>query len=288
VLAVPALAIMLAGGARAAPLGVMLLIASGGHLLGFTIDWKRSLVVVVLVLLLVPTMMNLRSFPIREWTPDLVVQAVTNQVENSRSYQQSPLEALLVSNSTSYQTLAGTMLFVPDVEPFRYGMDYFRAIGMAVPFGHVIFSAVGIELAEGEPSDWLKARISPTTWAGLGYLQVAEAYLQFGTYGVIGLYVLLGVIITSLWRRIQREPLDPRFLALILLLMMALLIWVRNESIALTRPLIWGWLLIYVLPALLDMHRSRRMAQRLLQGGARHRPAATHVGQQARPTDAGV
>jgi hypothetical protein len=256
---------MLMAGARAAPLGAILLMASGGHLLGYSIGWKRSLAVALLVTLLVPTMVNLRSVPIREWSTDVVVRAVTNQLEDSRFYNASLVMGLLVSTSTSYQTLAGTMLFVPEVEPYRFGIDYLRAIGAAVPFGHVLFSKLGVELDEGEQSDWLKSRISPTSWAGLGYLQVAEAYFQFGAFGVVGLYLLLGVVVTLLWRRMEEGSHDPRGFALILLLMMSLLIWARNESISLTRPLVWGWLLVYLLPALIDISRTRDTAHDLLR-----------------------
>lgn len=266
-LAAPAILIMLLGGARAAPLAVLLLIVAGAHLLGYSIGWRPSLAMFVLVALLMSTTMNLRNTPIRAWTPELILRAATNQMENSRIYERSPLTGLLVANSTSLQTLAGTLLYIPEAEPYRYGQDYVRAIGAAIPFGHTFFSRLGIQLDEGEPSDWLKTRISPTTWAGLGYLQVAEAYLQFGVFGVAALYAVLGLLVTLLWRRMERGTLDSRFFALVLLLMMALLIWVRNESVALTRPLVWGWLIIYVLPALLDSHRSRRMAHHPLSMG---------------------
>lgn len=271
-LAIPAIVLMLLGGARAAPLGAMLLVASGGYLLGYGANWKQSVAVLALVALLIPTMMNLRNIPIREWTPELLWQAVTNRIENTRSYEEPLFDALLVSNSTSYQTLMGTILYVPDREPYRYGMDYLRAIVVAMPFGSTIFSTIGIDLSAEEPSNWLKERLSPTSWAGLGYLQMAEAYLQFGAYGVVLLYLVLGYTVTGLWRRMERGRLEARFFALILLLMMALLIWVRNESVALTRPLVWGVLLIYVLPALLEKQRARRTAQRLLTRAPQDRP----------------
>jgi hypothetical protein len=86
---------------------------------------------------------------------------------------------------------------------------------------------------------------------------VAEAYLEFGAIGVIGLYTILGWGLTRLWRFTSSKALDPQVLAFCLIVMMETLIWVRNSSPLVVRGLAWGWLLVYAFPALLRaMSRS--------------------------------
>jgi hypothetical protein len=259
-LALPALAFMFMSGDRAAPLGLILLLGASSHLLGFPINWKRSLMVLALVVLLVPTIVNLRSIPIKEWSVDVLIKAATNQVEGRR-YDQSPVLATLTSTSTSYQTLMGTVMFVPDFDPYRYGTDYLIGAVSAIPFAGTIFLPLGIDLSANDPSDWVKARLSPDALAGTGYLQVAEAYLEFGTIGIICLYLLLGVVLPRLWWYMQLEDLDARKLTFVLIIMIGLLTWVRNEAAVFLRTLLYAGMIAYGIPAFVDL--LRRLGLRL-------------------------
>jgi hypothetical protein len=270
-LAIPACVMMFMAGDRTAPLAVIMLVPSAGHILGFPMDWKRSIAVIALVALLTPTIVNLRSTPIKEWSLPVLIKAMTNQVEDKREEGQPFLAATLMSTGTSLQTLMGTIMFVPETEPYQFGLNYLRAPIAAIPYAHPLLSFFGVDLDAGEPSDWLKSRINPDGWAGQGYLQLAEAYLQFGAFGVIGLYFLLGVVLPKLWWSLQTEKLDSRKLALALLVMMAVLTWVRNEATGVVRPILWGSILIYVLPAILEQHRLEpRLERRLEQRQERH------------------
>lgn len=255
-LSIPALILMLLSGDRTVPLALILLLGSSGYLLGLAVDWKRTLVVIALVALLVPTVVNLRQTPIREWSLELFTQAVLNQVEGSRQYEYSPLAAPLIAMGTNYQTLMGTLMLVPKQEPYRYGADYARAAAMILPFTASIYPYLGIRIDVGKPSEWVKNALDPDGEAGTGYLQMAEAYLQFGVWGVIVLYVLLGWFLPRLWWHSQEHPDDGHKLAVYLILMMGVVTWVRNDSIGVVRGLAWGWLIVYGGPLLLDKLRG--------------------------------
>jgi hypothetical protein len=54
---------------------------------------------------------------------------------------------------------------------------------------------------------------------------------------------------------------DVRTIAFSLIVMSETLIWVRNSSALAVRALTWGWLLVYVVPALFRARPSRSHAR---------------------------
>jgi hypothetical protein len=250
-LAIPAVSISLFAGDRGGALSVVLLLASAGLLLGLRIDWKRSLLVFGVVAVLFTTVQVLRQTPASEWSPALVAESASGDVQGSRTYDQSFYEAVLTGAVPSYQTLMATVMEVPENAPYRYGRDYLRSAFEPVPFAKTPRSILGLELGREDPSDWAKSVLDPRRWAGTGYLQVAEAYLEFGALGVVIVYVFLGWGVTSLWHRLSAKRPDPRTLAFSLIVTQELLILVRNDSTGIVRTLIWGSLVVYAGPWLI-------------------------------------
>jgi O-antigen polysaccharide polymerase Wzy len=251
-LALPALSIILFAGDRGGALSVVLLLASAGLLLGLRIDWKRSLVVLAVVAMLFSTVQVLRQTPASEWTPQFVEESATGEVQGSRTYQQSFHEAVLTGAAPSYQTLMATVMEVPENASYRYGRDYLRSVFGPVPFTETPRSLFGLELGREHPSEWVKSILNPDRWAGTGYLQAAEAYLEFGAFGVVVLYAFLGWGVVTLWDRLAARRPDARTLAFSLILMQELLILVRNDSGGVVRTLVWGWLVVYAGPWLIE------------------------------------
>jgi hypothetical protein len=181
-----------------------------------------------------------------------VEESATGQVQGSRAYQQSFHEAVLTSAAPSYQTLMATVMEVPENAPYRYGRDYLRSVFVPVPFTEAPRSLFGLEFGREHPSEWVKSILNPHRWAGTGYLQAAEAYLEFGAFGVIVVYAFLGWGVMTLWDRLAARRPDPRTLAFSLIVMQELLILVRNDSSGILRTLIWGWLVVYAGPWLIE------------------------------------
>lgn len=251
-LSLPALLLILFAGDRGGALSVVLLLVSAGLLLGLRIDWKGSLVVLAVVAMLFTTVQVLRQTPASEWTPAFVAKTATREVEGSRTYDQSFYEAVLTGAVPSYQTLMATVMEVPENAPHRYGRDYLRSVFEPVPFTETPRSVLGLELGREDPSDWVKSILDPDRWAGTGYLQAAEAYLEFGALGVVILYTFLGWGVMTLWHRLSARRPDPRTLAFSLIVIQELLLLVRNDSSGAVRTLIWGWLLVYAGPWLIE------------------------------------
>jgi O-antigen polysaccharide polymerase Wzy len=254
---IPAIAIMLAIGDRSGPVALMVVSASGLWLRGARIGWGRALGVGLLIAFLMPTILNLRTVPIAEWSVDTLERAATNQVEATNTYRSDLLGGFLLSTSSSYQTLMATVKAVPEQERFHLGSDYLASLVVAIPFRSAIFGPLDIDPRSFPPSQWVLSYLHPGRNAGPGFLQLAEAYLQFGAVGVLVLYALLGWGLVRLWRSVSANAWNVRAVALSLIVISETLIWVRNSSALGVRALAWGWIVVYALPAALEAMRRR-------------------------------
>ena len=144
-----------------------------------------------------------------------------------------------------------TVKVVPQQEEYHYGSDYASSLVVALPFRSILLAPLDVDLRSFPPSQWVLSYLAPGRNAGPGYLQVAEAYLQFGAFGVIVVYLLMGWGLTRLWRFVARRTWDARDVAFSLIVISETLIWVRNSSALFVRALTWGFLLVYIVPALI-------------------------------------
>lgn len=220
-----------------------------------------ALLVLVLLLRVVP---DIRTVPIRDWSLPLVVDIVTGQFANNETYV-TPFGGVFAALSSSYQTLMGTLMLVPESEPFRLGADYVASFQTAVPF----LSRFLPEWAASKPTTWITQSLRPGGWTGLGYLQVAEAYLQFGAFGVLGLYALMGWGLVRIWRKLEAGA-SVQFFAFSFILMQSMLTWIRNDSGVAARSLFWAWILVYLLPHVLSRVSPRST-------GPTHAPATLRM-----------
>jgi hypothetical protein len=257
-LAVPFVLLMFSTGDRGNALASMLTIAAGLYLVGAHISWRRAVLLLVLIAFLIPTVLNLRRVPVSDWSAQSFTAAAANEVNGTPVYGQTFLGGFLLSMSAPYQTLMATVEAVPTREDYHAGSDYLESLIVAVPFRSAILSRVGVDVRQLPPSQWVLQYLHPGRTAGPGYLQLAEAYLQFGALGVIGLYVLLGWGVTHLWWYVSDRRWNPQLLAFTLIAMGEMLIWVRNSSTLEVRALTWGAIIVYVVPAILAVRRRRR------------------------------
>lgn len=257
-LAVPFVVVMLAVGDRGGPVATVAVVASALYLVGSRVGWGRALAVGLAIAFVIPTILNLRQVPISAWSRTAIADAAANRIEGTNTFRADPVRGFLVSMSSPYQTLMATVQVVPAREGYHLGGDYLSSLVVALPFRSILFGVLGMEVDRLPPSQWILLTLHPGRTAGPGYLQLAEAYLQFGAAGVVGLYVLLGWALTRLWRRLERMVWDPRLLAFSLIVMMETLLWIRNSSTLIVRAVAWGWLLVYVAPAVPGLLGARR------------------------------
>jgi hypothetical protein len=268
-LAIPFFVVMLAAGSRGASIATMAVLASAAYLSGARINWRRTFALAALIAFLIPTVLNLRKAPISQWSGETFRSAVSNDVQATTTYGRGPIEGFLSAMSNSFQTLMATVKVVPDQQGFHYGTDYLSSLNVAIPFRAELLPLIGVRFDRQPPSQWILQSLHPGRRAGPGYMQIAEAYLQFGAFGVVGLYLLLGSAWTWLWRSMASKGWDRRALALTLIVMMESLVWVRNSSTDFVRPVSWGWIIAYAIPWFLVLQRRARSIPRVPMGSSR-------------------
>lgn len=148
-----------------------------------------------------------------------------------------------VEMGQSIQTLSATMMIIPNLENFQYGNRYLRAILRILP------SAYKSKVQEKNASmgSWLMLYINEHAFGetgGLGYLQIAELYSQFGIWGVLWGLFLLGYLTTNWNQRCEDKSYSPYGLAMSSFVLFILLLWIRADS-ALFRYIAWGSIAIF-------------------------------------------
>jgi O-antigen polysaccharide polymerase Wzy len=249
---IPANLILILVGDRGGLLVLDLVLLMRLSLLGIRFKLWQGVMVVSLVILIVPTLRVLRQTASKEWTMSVITEAVLRTSEKTDEMSADPISATLMEGGSMYKVLMGTVALVPSQHGFHYGMDYVNSLAAALPF----FTRF-LPDAVPQNGEWLKEyldhRLSVT---GLGFLQVAEAYLQFGAWGVAGMYLFLGFLMIRLWRYCGLLS-NARHLAYVLVLMSSILLWVRNEFHIVMKPAAWCFILLVILPALLARKGKR-------------------------------
>lgn len=121
-----------------------------------------------------------------------------------------------------------------------YGHSYLEAFWRIIPnVGNIRGTLIG-GLRENAPKQWLTDLYNPGG-AGLGYSIIAEPYLNFGVFGVIGILFLLGYTIN----RFDNTDTSSSFSLSIYLIFLQSILWaVRNDFYVVIRQFVWGVLLL--------------------------------------------
>ncbi len=161
----------------------------------------------------------------------------------------NPLVASISEMGFSATTIGWTMELVPKVRPFALGMSVVVAILTLVPnvFSagrHPALTMSGYDI----PDFWLVGEIEPEfaeRGGSFGFSFIAEAYLNFGWFGIL----LLGGLGFFYARFVQwavRDR-DPLKMAIIAIFVSFFLFYPRGSCQMLFRPLIWYSMFPYLL-----------------------------------------
>ncbi len=165
--------------------------------------------------------------------------------------------------------LGATLRFVPNSDPYRYGVTYLHALREAIP--NLSFTAresdrdrflkdgasreAMIDLA---PSDWLTYKLEPMKFyngEGVGFSAIAEPYLNLGYAGVTGVFGLLGFLLG----RLDQKPLwaQPQWLVFCGAVFWPLVRTVRNDINNFTKPMVFLYLILGLWFAALSFFRAK-------------------------------
>ncbi len=160
----------------------------------------------------------------------------------------NPLVASISEMGFSATTIGWTMELVPKVRPFALGMSFLVAIITLIPnvFSsgrHPALTMSGYDI----PDFWLVGEIDQdfaNRGGSFGFSFIAEAYLNFGWFGII----LLGGIGFLFSRFVQWaiEDRDPAKMAIIAIFVSFFLFYPRGSAQMVFRPFIWYSLIPYL------------------------------------------
>jgi hypothetical protein len=188
--------------------------------------------VVVLTLLMIPVLANLRS---THRFDEISVSAIRE------SASRASVGSALTELGGSVEILATTLRDIPAKEPYRFGATYLMYLRAIVPNpGLHLRSAEDVHargaLEEGmlnvPPHEWAAIKILGVDnalyrGAGVGFSAVAEPYFNFGYFGVVVFFLLMGLVLARM--EITHLLLDYRWLLFASIFYWLLLPTVRNE-----------------------------------------------------------
>jgi len=160
---------------------------------------------------------------------------------NSYKSLDNPVVSSISEMGGSLGTVAYTYTLVPAARAFDYGVGYAYASLTVLPN---FFWTVHPTVDHGTASDWLVRTVDPyaaSRQGGLGYSCIAEAYLNFGWFGVPIVMGLVGFGIAALTSWGARG--NRTHVAMVAVLTAFVLRFPRDESASLVRAVVWySWL----------------------------------------------
>ena len=145
----------------------------------------------------------------------------------------------------SATTISHTILLVPAVRNWDFGMSYVWALSTVLPN---VTGGTHIAKAHGYLADWLIRTLHPDYAAmggGWGFSFLAESYANGGWSGSLFLLLVQGMLLGALWRWVYRMEDQARY-ALGATVLMSVLFYVRAESACLARAIVWQGVIPYV------------------------------------------
>jgi oligosaccharide repeat unit polymerase len=156
----------------------------------------------------------------------------------------NPMVAILKEVGFSMLTVVHTVELIPYLRDFELGLGYGYALFTIVPN---LFWDLHPSVARGLAADWLTWQIDPTyaqIGGGYGYSFIAEAYLNFGWFGILW----LGLMGFALGFFIKKAGYGGHVgqMAMLASFISFFLVFSRGESASIIRPLLWYAVLPYL------------------------------------------
>lgn len=200
-------------------------------LLGKRFSNTKIIVGAILVLILIPAIKDLRH--------QQISRILSYGIELNN--EESPFYRAFTETGSSFQTFLGTIMIIPEIEDYRYGYTYISAISKLVPnFG----AWVPPSLESRTLTSWITYYMNPGGSSGLGFLQIAEFYAQFGVFGIFAGFFIAGYLLTRWQKKCESGYSDRKWIAVNGCILCFLLIWIRNDIFTFIRPAAWSVMLI--------------------------------------------
>ena len=206
-----------------------------------------ALLVIILAIsiILIPIIKEIRNLPVSERGASLSNTSL------------DPLDALVEMGGTIRPYVGFFQVFPPGgAEAYLHGKSYVIALGRIIP--NVGFSVTRDSTQSYFRTNiWITQRLDPAAASvgiGLGSSGVAEPYINFGYFGLLIFFFLLGLGITLLERYTIRNR-SILAVALIAFMFSSVNWYIRDDIYGVIRPIAWGLISLLVLYLLFKRNR---------------------------------
>jgi oligosaccharide repeat unit polymerase len=234
--------VLLFSGYRSAALfpllaGIIIWVKTGRRFSAIT-----ALLSLLAVLYLIPTIGHLRSTGAYEKIGTASIAA---------SFKEAGMDKAFIEMGGTAGVLAHIIRLVPREDSYRYGATYLKAIiegfpNLTLKLGrseremNPSLAKRGDSAESLKPAQWITYRVAPEKFEkgeGVGFSGIGEAYLNFGFFGVMLFFILLGYALA----RIDLEELvyRPNLMLFATAMFWPLLKTVRNDSVNFFKPAIF-------------------------------------------------
>ena len=147
------------------------------------------------------------------------------------------------------------MLLDEGIENYRFGLDLVRSALQSLPFGTTILKELGHNPRERksgmfvQPTQWMSYHLNEREeMSGVGFLMLAEIFLNFGFIGAIFIPLLIVYNIENSYQNIltTNKKLKVSELFIKLVFFLQILIWIRNDSTSLIFTLFLVFSLFFI------------------------------------------
>ena len=156
----------------------------------------------------------------------------------------NPVVMAISEMGESMRTVAYTYELVPDVRPYARGSTYLFAMSSVVPN---LFWKLHPSVEYGNLGRWLTMTVradSGLGGGGFGYSFIAEAYANFGWFGIVVLLGLFGFGLARLANWPDSGGDDSR-VVVVAVCMSTMLLWTRGDTTAFFRPMVYYAIIPY-------------------------------------------
>ena len=166
-----------------------------------------------------------------------VMQVIAESLGSSNAFY----SAISEMGGSMYPMIT-TMELVPDTYDYKYGSTYLYALSSIIP--NLGFWDLHPAMKYGNMNDWLQNAMNLNY--GPGFSIVAEAYINWGTYGFI-IMLLLGFCFGTIFNINIRDNRNPLLLVLSFIFCFLVIKTVRNSFLATVRSIFYYVIPIYLI-----------------------------------------
>ena len=199
-------------------------------------------------LLLFNVVKNARSVGYSNFSLEYLVSSNTDNTD--------PLQEIAFGMSNQFQSMPGTIMLLDEgIENYRFGLDLVRSALQSLPFGTTILKELGHNPRERksgmfvQPTQWMSYHLNEREeMSGVGFLMLAEIFLNFGFIGAIFIPLLIVYNIENSYQNIltTNKKLKVSELFIKLVFFLQILIWIRNDSTSLIFTLFLVFSLFFI------------------------------------------